>query len=197
MSKAAKNAENPLRNAKHEAVLQAYVADAKRSGFSAYLIVYPKTSKGAAQTGFSRLLRNAQFKSRLAYLDSRVTEKVVERAAVTAEQVIAELAKIGFANMLDYARVTDDGEPYVNLSEVTRDQAAAIAGFTVEDFKDGRGEDARDVRKVTFKLHDKRAALVDIGTHLGMFKKEMKLDGRLELVPSVRLNGSPRKAAAG
>ena len=194
---AAKNAEKPLGNAKHEAVLQAYVADPKRIGFRAYLAVYPKSSEGAAATGFSRLLKNAQFKSRLAYLDGRVTEKVVAHAAVTAEKVIEELAKIGFANMLDYARVTTEGEPFIDLSQVTRDQAAAIAGFTVEDFKDGRGEDARDVRKVTFKLHDKRAALVDIGTHLGMFKKEFKLDGKLELVPVVNLNGSRRKAAAG
>lgn len=194
---AAKNAEKPLGNAKHEAVLQAYIADPKRIGFRAYLVVYPKSSEGAAATGFSRLLKNAQFKSRLAYLDGRVTEKVVAHAAVTAEKVIEELAKIGFANMLDYARVTTEGEPFIDLSQVTRDQAAAIAGFTVEDFKDGRGEDARDVRKVTFKLHDKRAALVDIGTHLGMFKKEFKLDGKLELVPVVNLNGSRRKAAAG
>ena len=39
----------------------------------------------------------------------------------------------------------------------------------VEDFVDGRGEDARDVRRVKFKLADKKGALVDIGRHLGMF----------------------------
>src|SRR5262249_20357959 len=134
------------------------------------------------------------FAARLAFLDARVTEKVVERSAITTEQVIEELAKIGFANMLDYARVTPEGEPFIDLSSMTRDQAAAIAQFAVEDCKDGRGEDVRDVRKVTFKLHDKRAALVDIGSHLGMFKKEIKLDGKLELVPVVNLNGSRRKA---
>lgn len=188
----AKNAEKPLKNAKHEAVLQAYVADQQRVGFKAYLVVYPKSSAAAAKTGFSRLLKNADFARRLRTLDARVTEKVVERAVITTEQVIEELAKIGFANMLDYAKVSGEGEPYISMSEVTRDQAAAIAAFTVEDFKDGRGEDARDVRKVTFKLHDKRAALVDIGTHLGMFEKKLKVDAKLELVPVVNLNASGR-----
>ena len=47
---------------------------------------------------------------------------------------------------------------------------------------------------MTFKLHDKRAALVDIGTHLGMFKKEVKLDGTLNLVPVVNLNARRRSA---
>ena len=207
----AKIAEKPLKNAKHEAVLQAYIADPKRVGFKAYLVVYPKSSEGAAATGFSRLLKNAEFKARLSYLDSRVTEKVVERAVITTEQVIEELAKIGFANMLDYARINGEGEPFIDLSAVTRDQAAAIASFTVEYFVDARtAEDTaepqpqggelrrrrgREVRKVTFKLHDKRAALVDIGTHLGMFKKEVKLDGTLNLVPVVNLNARRRSAS--
>ena len=207
----AKIAEKPLKNAKNEAVLQAYIADPKRVGCKAYLVVYPKSSEGAAATGFSRLLKNAEFKARLSYLDSRVTEKVVERAVITTEQVIEELAKIGFANMLDYARINGEGEPFIDLSAVTRDQAAAIASFTVEDFVDARtAEDTaepqpqggelrrrrgREVRKVTFKLHDKRAALVDIGTHLGMFKKEVKLDGTLNLVPVVNLNARRRSAS--
>jgi phage terminase small subunit len=83
--------------------------------------------------------------------------------------VLNELAKIGFANMADYVQIVG-GEPVIDLSSMTRDQAAAINEVTVEDFKDGRGEDARDVRRVKFKLSDKRAALVDIGKHLGMFK---------------------------
>ena len=190
--------------------MQAYIADPKRVGFKAYLVVYPKSSEGAAATGFSRLLKNAEYKARLSYLDSRVTEKVVERAVITTEQVIEELAKIGFANMLDYARINGEGEPFIDLSEVTRDQAAAIASFTVEDFVDARSAEdtaepqpqggelrrrrGREVRKVTFKLHDKRAALVDIGTHLGMFKKEVKLDGTLNLVPVVNLNARRRSA---
>lgn len=200
--KPAENAEKPLKNAKHEAVLQAYIADPKRIGFKSYLVVYPKSSDAAAATGFSRLLKSAEFSRRLAYLDARVTEKVVEGAAITAQQVINELAKIGFANMLDYASITDQGEPFVDLSDVTRDQAAAIAGFTVEDFKDGRGEDARDVRKVTFKLHDKRAALVDIGRHLGMFEDKLKhehtgKDGKPlpTLQPVIYINGTKRSGA--
>jgi hypothetical protein len=45
-----------------------------------------------------------------------------------------------------------DGYPVLDYSELTRDQAAALVEVTVEDFKDGRGDDARDVRRVKFKL---------------------------------------------
>lgn len=189
MPKPAKNAENPLSNAKHEAVLQSYISDSQRVGYKAYLVVYPKSSDAAAKTGFSRLLTIADFKTRLAYLDSRVTEKVVERAVISKEQVLEELAKIGFANMKDYSRITDDGEPFIDLSEMTRDQAAAVQQFSIEDYKEGRGKDARDIRKVTFKLYDKRAALVDIGKHLGMFVEKVEHSGKVDLVPIINING--------
>ncbi|QQO37468.1 terminase small subunit [Bradyrhizobium diazoefficiens] len=198
----AKNAEKPLKNAKHEAVLQAYVADPQRVGFKAYLVVYPKSSDAAAKTGFSRLLKNADFARRLRTLADRVTEKVVERAVITTEQVLEELAKIGFANMADYSAVTR-----LDLSDITREQAAAISSVAIEIPLDGDVEEqlepqaqggelrrrrGRDAYKVTFKLHDKRAALVDIGTHLGMFEKKLKVDAKLELVPVVNLNASGR-----
>ncbi|MGY3393453.1 hypothetical protein ACVWW6_006044 [Bradyrhizobium sp. USDA 3311] len=171
------NAAVPLRKAKHEAVLQAYFADPARVGFKAYLAVYPRSSDAAAKTGFSRLLKNVEFAARLQFLDAGVTEKVVEKAAITIDDVIAELAKIGFANAKDYIRVTADGDPYVNLGEMTPEQSAAVSSITVEDYKDGRGDDARDVKKISFRLHDKRAALVSIGEHLGGFKKRHEHTG--------------------
>jgi phage terminase small subunit len=79
--------------------------------------------------------------------------------------------------MQDYMKAGPDGDPYLDFSGLTREQAAALVEVTVEDFKDGRGEDARDVRRVKFKLADKKAALVDIGKHLGMFKERVELGG--------------------
>ena len=45
--------------------------------------------------------------------------------------------------------------------------------MTVEDFKDGRDDERRGVRRIKFRLHDKRIALVDIGKHLGMFSEKV------------------------
>jgi hypothetical protein len=53
---------------------------------------------------------------------------------------------------------------------LTRDQAAAIQDITIDEYTDGRGQDAQPVKRIKFKLRDKRAALVDLGKHLGMFK---------------------------
>ncbi len=93
---------------------------------------------------------------------------------IKAVDVIRELAKIGFSNMGNYLTVTSDGDPYVDLSDLTEDQLAAISEVSVEDFTDGRGEDARDVRKIKFKLADKRAALVDLGRHFKLFTDKLE-----------------------
>src|SRR6266436_360549 len=91
------------------------------------------------------------------------------RVELTGDMVIAELRKIGFANMQDYMSSTPEGDPFLDFSMLTRDQAAALQEVTVEDYTEGRGEDARNVKRVKFKLADKRAALVDLGKHLKLF----------------------------
>lgn len=120
--------------------------------------------------------------------------KLSQKTGITAEKVLAELALLGFANMQDYMRSSTEGDPYLDFSGLTREQAAALAEVTVEDFKDGRGEDARDVRRVKFKLTDKRAALVDIGKHLGMFKERVEHSGPggLPLVPVLNVTVLPK-----
>jgi phage terminase small subunit len=119
-------------------------------------------------------------------LDAGITEKVIETAAVSIDQVVRELVKIGFANVKNYIRLTADGEPAVDFSDVTEDQFAALSEVSVEDFVDGRTEAdetlepqpqggelrrrrGREVRKVRFKIHNKEAALVDLLKHLGGF----------------------------
>ena len=92
------------------------------------------------------------------------------RTGITADAVLAELARIGFSNMLDYMRVGETGELVVDLSTLDRDKAAAIAEITVEDLKDSRRADAGERQRIRFKLLDKRGALVDLGKHLGVFR---------------------------
>lgn len=100
--------------------------------------------------------------------------EVMSRYEVTTDRVVQEIAKVGFANMGDYIQLTSDGEPYIDLSGLSPEQMAAIAEVTVEDFKEGRGEDARDVRRVKFKLHDKLSGLDKLMKRLGAYAPERR-----------------------
>ena len=139
-----------------------------RSGYS------PKTAGDIGR----QLLR----KTPVAIAIAERQRAVSERTGVTVERVISELAKIGFSdirnvvNWGDAVGVKDpetgevlitNGVALIPASDLNEDAAACIA--EISQTREG-------VMKV--KLHDKRAALVDLGKHLGMFKDTVELTGK-------------------
>jgi phage terminase small subunit len=136
-----------------------------RAGYS------PKTAKFQA----SRLLTNVNLQVEL----SRLQAERARRTELSADWVLRRLIPLADANMADYMRADPiSGDPYFDFSRLTRDQTAALQEVTVDSYVEGRGDDARKVKRVRFKLADKRAALVDIGRHLGMFTDKHEVTGK-------------------
>jgi phage terminase small subunit len=165
-----------LKNARHEKFAQEV---AKGHSFTdAYVLAGYKASYGNASTLATKV------KERIEEIKGIALQKAVDAIGVSKEKVLGELAKIGFSNMLDYVTIGADGLPFCDFTAVDRDKGAAIQEVHVETKTDyevneeGKRE-AVPVRKVRFKLSDKRAALVDIGKHLGMFveKHELEITG--------------------
>lgn len=155
-------------------------------------------SRKTAAEQASRLLTNVKVSAAVAEGQAQLAEK----HGVTAERIVAELAKLGFANMQDYMRVDGEGTPRLDFGSLSRDQAAALAEVTVDEYMardpDGADEDGKPrmipARKVKFKLADKRASLVDLGRHLGMFVDKHEHTGKdgAALVPvlNVTISGN-------
>lgn len=166
-----------LANAKHELFAQEIAKGSEQAG--AYIRAgFTAANANTANASASRLLSQANISARVNELlaardtiDRGATAKAIEKLAITKERILSELAKIGFANMLDYITTQDDGSAIVDLSKLDRDQAAAISEVTVDSYVEDGGDDdqPRMVKKIKFKLMDKRAALVDMGKHIGMF----------------------------
>lgn len=134
-----------------------------RSGYSAR----------SAEVEGSRLLKNAKVAAAIA----RERRAVSMRTGITPERVLLELAKFGFSDIrkaikwrAQVAEVgeDEDGDPVLRIAnevvlidsdKMDDDTAAAIT--EISQTKDGA---------LKIKMVDKRAALVDIGRHLGMFK---------------------------
>lgn len=165
-----------LDNAKHELFAQELAKG--RTATEAYAAAGYRGDRTAA----SRLSTNVNIQARV----REILDAAAARTGVTVEAILAELAKLGFSNMLDYLRIGPDGLPYADFSKLTRDQATAIAEVHVETVPSVRGEDGEEVRpevkKVRFKLADKRSALVDLGKHLGMFKERIEHSGAVNIV---------------
>ena len=107
-----------------------------------------------------------------------------QRTQITQDRVLEEYAKIAF---LDPRRFYDSAGNLLDITELPKDVAAALAGIEVTTERAGMDEDGkpllRPVRKIKFA--DKRAALDSLARHLGMFvdRKEVRT-GLLDDMPA-------------
>jgi phage terminase small subunit len=128
-----------------------------------------------AEVQASRLLTNVKVRVSL----EAAVQARSKRTDVTADRVVAELARIAFANMRDYW--PRPGE-VIELDRLDQDRTAAISEITIDEFVDAAGVLHRRTR---LKLHDKQAALVSLARHLGTFvdrRGHVSLEERIALM---------------
>jgi phage terminase small subunit len=119
----------------------------------------------ARQTGY-RLLTKADIQQRL----RKAQRQQAARLEVTTTRVLAELARIAFADRRD---LFNDDFTLKKPSELSDEVSAALAGIEVEELWQGRGEDREQIgylKKV--KLCDKVKALELLAKYLGIFKED-------------------------
>lgn len=171
-----------LQNPRHEMFAQALAKG--MTATEAYAAAGYKGDRTAA----SRLSTNVNIKERVSEITGKVNERVIDKLAITKERVLAELAKIGFADIRKAIKwqgtlVTEEDNPdggdvlviknvvtnnvqLISSDEIDDDTAAAIA----EVSQNATGG-------IKIKFHDKKGALVDIGKHLGMFVERHEHSG--------------------
>ena len=116
------------------------------------------TKRTASQAGHE-VLRNPKVAAEL----SRRQKLLAARHEVTADNVISELGKLGFSNIADFYRVTENGKLEVDPGALADPmKAASISQIEITD-------NAAGGQTVKIKLADKRPALNDLGRHLGLF----------------------------
>jgi phage terminase small subunit len=135
-----------LRNARHEGFAQEIAMGV--SAATAYVRAGYKAKGHSVDVAASRLLKNVDVLARIDEIRTPIVEEALSTAGVTTHRVIRELELLAFSNFLDYVVVRD-------LSELTREQAAAIVEGTV--VRTGSGESL-----AKFKLSDKQRALVEL-----------------------------------
>lgn len=163
----------PLRNQKHERFVQALLSgDCADAAYKA--AGYRPNRQNAA-----RLTTNDDIRARLAHLQSLVTAAVVEETAVTVSSIVRELARIGFSDIKRFAHVRN----HEDLAELPDQYSAAVQELVIEEYLEGRGEDAERCKRIRIKLHGKESPLVNLGKHLGMFEKDKGQVGDVVEVP--------------
>lgn len=125
-------------------------AAARRAGYAG------KTANRIASENLSKpVIQNAI---------QEAVETRLEALDITAERVLAELARIGFSDMRDYTEWGARGVRLKNASELSEDAARAVAEVS-QTVTQGGGS-------LKFKLHDKKGALELLGKHLKLFTEK-------------------------
>jgi len=148
----------------------------KQQRFTAEYLIDNNASRAAMAAGYSsktaesqgsRLLRNVKVARAL----DKALAKQAARTEITADRVLKEYAKIGFADVADY--LDTDCQPK-EITALSRDQTAAIR--QIELYPDGGGK---------IQLHDKMKALDSLSKHLGLYQHDS--DGRDLEPPSLKV----------
>ncbi|MBI5197892.1 MAG: terminase small subunit, partial [Nitrospirae bacterium] len=138
---------------RQECFVQEYLTDLNASAAARRAGYAPKN----ADVQGPRLLGNVGIRGAIA----QAMREREERVKMTADTVLAELAKIARVNMMDYMSIGPDGAPRLNWSALSRDQAAALVEVTVDEVTIGK--DQGTIRRVRFRLADKVRCLEIIG----------------------------------
>lgn len=158
---------------------------AKRAGYSEF----------TADVQGPRLLGNVGVAAAIAARQAAIAQKL----GVTQERIVAELAKIAFADIrkaVSWGRspidtTSENASPnglgiypveLVSSDKIDDDTAAAVSEVSLTQ------------TGIKIKMHDKKSALVDLGKHLGMFKERIEHTGKdgAPLVPVVNVRLSKR-----
>lgn len=134
----------------------------------AYKAAYKSVKNdNSAMAGASRMLRNVKV---AAYIEEKMAERS-ERTEIKQDDVVKELAKIGFAQITDYVEVQNiNGFEKVIIKptdEIEKEKIGAIAGI-----KEGRNG-------IEIKMNDKVKALELLGKHLGMFTEKQEIKAQI------------------
>ena len=151
-------------NEKQERFCKEYVIDlnatqaAIRAGYS----------ENTANEQASRLLANVNIQARVKELQDGISE----RLEITADMVVSELWALGSYNVKDF--VNEGDNTIKNISDIDRGIAKAIVGVKVTERTVTQNGVSDSTITTEMKFADKRAALVDVGRHLGIFEKDNK-----------------------
>jgi phage terminase small subunit len=151
-------------------------AHERRVLFAKEYLIEPNGTQAAIKAGYSPKTAYSKANQLLKHVEVRAIldashAKAAAKLDVTRETILAELAKIGFSNPMDYGSIKD-GHFDFDLSTSTRDHMAAVQELKTSTKTIGTGKSAVLERHTTLKLSNKREALVDLGRAIGLFKDD-------------------------
>jgi phage terminase small subunit len=135
---------------------------------------HPITLKGSGVKG-SVLLKTPRIQEMI----RKKRQEYLRSAEMDPSMLLMELQKIAMARLPEIIQVSENGEQaWYDLSLIDERIAAALGEVTIETYMEGRGEFAREVKRVKIKLHNKLDAIEKLVKHFGLYKEDNEQSGK-------------------
>lgn len=121
--------------------------------------------QGSIESAYVQACRALQQPNVIRILNER-REAKRKRAEISQDRVVAEIAKVAFADMGIYAAWGESGVILKNSETMSDDQRVVVKKISEGKFG------------ATIELHDKLKALEMLGRHLGLFKDHLEVTGK-------------------
>jgi len=143
----------------------------KRQRFVTEYLVDLNATQAAIRAGYSEKTAKSQGQRLLTKVDianaiSKREGKQLEKNEITAERVLAEVSKLAFSDMDNFAEWGEGGVNLKSSKDMDTNATACVSEVSQTITKDGGA--------IRFKLHDKVKALDLLGKHLSLFNDKVE-----------------------
>lgn len=158
---------------------------AKQEMFAREYLVDLNATAAARRAGYSDGSYGRQLLTK-PHVEAAIREQKdnrAQRTEITADRVLEELGRIGFAQIGTAFGWDEESVAFVPSEDLTPDEMAAVRSVRAETTHFRREDGTHETQiKLRLEMHDKIAALREIGKHLG-------IADRLELSGQVKTSG--------
>lgn len=123
-----------------------------------------------------------------------VRAEMLASMMVTKDNVLAELSKLAHSNMVNFYEIDEEGDPVIDLSGITHEQAAALTMLEITTTKDVKTKE--ETKKVKIRIAPKQSALELIGKHFKLFTDVIEDGTPSEIADIIADRRFKRKARA-
>lgn len=160
---------------KQRRFVEEYLSNGENAA-AAYRAAYsPKATDSTVERNAFRLLKNTKVVPVIQEARERAkkrTDKIMERYAITKENVLREFARIGFADVTDVVSIAGGRVHISDTDGLSEDAKRSISEISETISESGD-------RTIKVKSHSKIAALTALAKHLGLDKPEPDNDDAL------------------
>ena len=104
-------------------------------------------------------------------------KRLAKRHDLTQDWIIKRFMDMADAGntLAKFKKIGEDGELFWDFTGATEEDLALVSELSYDYYTEGRGDQAKDVKKFKVTLPDRKAALDSLARHLGLFNDKLQV----------------------